>query len=87
MSEEVKVTSTISKTTNLNGTIEVEKDGMKQQVMSMNCSLVENGVANIQTYVNDMNLFTANSTLISAEVQKFRTKANEVAKDLKCFVF
>ena len=87
MTNEVKVTSTISETTNLNGVVEVEKDGMKQQVMNMNCSLVENGVANIQTYVINKELFLANSTLVAAEVQKFRTKANEVAKGLNCFVF
>ncbi|WP_338627557.1 hypothetical protein QJR52_06565 [Clostridium baratii] len=87
MADEIKVTSTISETTNLNGLVEIETKGIKQQVMSMNCSLVEGGVANIQTYVNDMDLFKANSALVAAEVQKFRTKANEVAKGLNCFVF
>lgn len=87
MADEIKVTSTVSETTNLNGAVEIETNGMKQQIMNMNCSLVENGVANIQTYVIDMNLFKANSSLVAAEVQKFRTKANEVAKGLNCFVF
>ena len=87
MENEVKVTSTITETTNLNGVVEVEKDGMKQQVMNMNCSLKENDVANIQTYVINMDLFKSNSTLVAAEVQKFRTKATEVAKGLNCFVF
>ncbi|MBY0756507.1 hypothetical protein K5V21_13735 [Clostridium sardiniense] len=87
MADEIKVTSTVSETTNLNGAVEIETNGMKQQIMNMNCSLVENGVANIQTYVIDMNLFKANSALVAAEVQKFRTKANEVAKGLNCFVF
>lgn len=87
MANEVKVTSTISETTNLNGVVEVEKDGMKQQVMNMNCSLKENGVANIQTYVTNQDLFLANSTLVAAEVEKFRAKAVSVAKGLKCFVF
>lgn len=87
MENEAKVTSTITETTNLTGVVEVEKDGMKQQVMNMNCSLKENDVANIQTYVINMDLFKANSTLVAAEVQKFRTKATEVAKGLNCFVF
>ena len=87
MENEIKVTSTITETTNLNGVVEVEKDGMKQQVMNMNCSLKENDVSNIQTYVINMELFKANSTLVAAEVQKFRTKATEVAKGLNCFVF
>ena len=87
MENEVKVTSVVSETTNLNGVVEVEKDGMKQQVLNMNCSLKENGVANIQTYVTNQELFLANSTLVAAEVQKFRTKSTEVAKGLKCFVF
>lgn len=87
MGNEIKVISTITETTNLNGVVEVEKDGMKQQVMNMNCSLKENDVANIQTYVINMELFKANSTLVAAEVQKFRTKATEVAKGLNCFVF
>ncbi|MBM7835956.1 hypothetical protein [Clostridium sardiniense] len=87
MADEIKVTSTVSETTNLNGAVEIETNGMKQQIMNMNCSLVENGVANIQTYVIDMNLFKANSSLVAAEVQKFRAKANEVAKGLNCFVF
>ena len=86
MENEIKVTSTITETTNLNGVVEVEKDGMKQQVMNMNCSLKENDVANIQTYVINMELFKANSTLVAAEVQKFRTKAIEVAKGLNCFI-
>ena len=87
MENEAKVTSTITETTNLTGVVEVEKDGMKQQVMNINCSLVENSVANIQTYVINMDLFKANSTLIAAEVQKFRQKATEEGSKLKCFVF
>ncbi|MEG0133915.1 MAG: hypothetical protein RSD13_04990 [Clostridium sp.] len=87
MSDEIKVTSTISETTNLNGLVEIETNGMKQQIMSMNCSLVENGVANIQTYVNDMDLFKANSASVAAEVQKFRTEASAKGKALNCFVF
>ena len=54
---EVKVTSIISETTNLTGTIEIEKEGMKQQVMTISCSLSENADANIQTYVIKQQLF------------------------------
>lgn len=84
---ESKVTSIISETTNLTGTIEIEKDGMKQQVMTISCSLSENAVANIQTYVINQQLFLENSQAIVAEVTKFRNKATEVAKPLNCFVF
>ncbi|EGT0683313.1 hypothetical protein IZT14_001705 [Clostridium perfringens] len=84
---EVKVTSIISETTNLTGTIEIEKEGMKQQVMTISCSLSENAVANIQTYVINQQLFLENSQAIVAEVTKFRNKATEVAKPLNCFVF
>ena len=88
MSEEnVKVTSTITESTNLNGTVEVEKDGMKQTVFTMSCSLTQNTVANIQTYVTNMDLFLANSQLVQAEVLKFREKATQVGKGLNCFVF
>lgn len=87
MENAIKVTSTINETTNLNGVIEIEKDGMKQQVMNMSCCLVENEVANLQTYVINKDLFLANSALIATEVQKFRTKVTEVAKGLNCFVF
>ena len=82
-----KVTSTITESTNLNGTVEVEKDGMKQTVLTMSCSLTQNTVANIQTYVTNMDLFLANSQLVQAEVIKFREKATEVGKSLNCFVF
>ncbi|PWX03207.1 hypothetical protein CYK75_02625 [Clostridium perfringens] len=82
-----KVTSTITESTNLNGTVEVEKDGMKQTVLTMSCSLTQNTVANIQTYVTNMDLFLANSQLVQAEVQKFREKATQVGKGLNCFVF
>ncbi|MGU9138567.1 hypothetical protein ACV3XK_02185 [Clostridium perfringens] len=85
--EEVKVTSIISETINLTGTIEIEKEGMKQQVMTISCSLSENAVANIQTYVINQQLFLENSQAIVAEVTKFRNKATEVAKPLNCFVF
>ena len=84
---ESKVTSIISETTNLTGTIEIEKDGLKQQVMTISCSLSENAVANIQTYVINQQLFLENSQAIVAEVTKFRNKATEVAKPLNCFVF
>ncbi|MGU8157606.1 hypothetical protein ACV3TI_15950, partial [Clostridium perfringens] len=76
MSEEnVKVTSTITESMNLNGTVEIEKDGMKQTVLTMSCSLTQNTVANIQTYVTNIDLFLANSQLVQAEVLKFREKA------------
>ncbi|HHD2882040.1 TPA: hypothetical protein ACOTJ2_002571, partial [Clostridium perfringens] len=74
-SSTAKVTSTITESTNLNGTVEVEKDGMKQTVLTMSCSLTQNTVANIQTYVTNMDLFLANSQLVQAEVIKFRDKA------------
>lgn len=83
---EVKVTSTIVETTNLNGTIEIEKDGMNQQVMTISCSLSQNSVANIQTYVTNKQLFLENSQAVIAEVTKFRARATEVAKPLNCFV-
>ncbi|UBK67545.1 hypothetical protein KLF46_14010 (plasmid) [Clostridium perfringens] len=82
-----KVTSTITESTNLNGTVEVEKDGMKQTVLTMSCSLTQNTVANIQTYVTNMDLFLANSQLVQSEVLKFREKATQVGKGLNCFVF
>ncbi|EHK2440936.1 hypothetical protein KCL46_000959 [Clostridium perfringens] len=88
MSEEnVKVTSTITESTNLNGTVDVEKDGMKQTVLTMSCSLAQNTVVNIQTYVTNMDLFLANSQLVQTEVNKFKEKATEVGKGLNCFVF
>lgn len=88
MSEEnVKVTSTITESTNLNGTVDIEKDGMKQTVLTMSCSLAQNTVVNIQTYVTNMDLFLANSQLVQAEVNKFKAKATEVGKGLNCFVF
>ncbi|MDU5660526.1 MAG: hypothetical protein E6018_15115, partial [Clostridium perfringens] len=71
----------------LNGTVEVEKDGMKQTVLTMSCSLTQNTVANIQTYVTNMDLFLANSQLVQTEVIKFREKASQVGKGLNCFVF
>ncbi len=83
---EVKVTSTIIETTNLNATIEVEKEGMKQQVMTISCSLSQNSVANVQPYVIDQKLFLENSAAIMQEVTKFKTRATEVAKPLNCFV-
>ncbi|WP_194190797.1 hypothetical protein [Clostridium chrysemydis] len=82
-----KVSSDIKETTNLSGVINVEANGMNQQVMTIQCNLGENSVANIQTYVTNQELFLANSQQVSEEVQKFRTKAVEVAKGLNCFVF
>ena len=87
MSEEnIKVTSTITESTNLNGTVNIEKDGMKQTVLTMSCSLTQNTIANIQTYPTNMDLFLANSQLVQVEVQKFRAKATEVGEGLNCFV-
>lgn len=83
---EVKVTSTIVETTNLNSNVEVEKDGVKQTVMTISCTLSQNSVANIQTYVVNQPLFLENSEAVVAEVTKFRNKATEVAKPLNCFV-
>lgn len=83
---EVKVTSSITETTNLNATIEVEKEGMKQQVMTISCSLAQNSVANVQPYVIDQKTFLENSAAIMQEVTKFKTRATEVAKPLNCFV-
>ncbi|MDK0734967.1 hypothetical protein P7A61_05205 [Clostridium perfringens] len=84
---EAKVTSTITESTNLNGTVDIEKDGMKQTVLTMSCSLTQNTVVNIQTYVTNMDLFLANSQLVQAEVNKFKGKATEVGNGLNCFVF
>ena len=84
---EIKITSTITESTNLAGVVYVETNGAKQTVMNMNCSLSQNSVANIQTYVTNMDAFLANTQLVSAEVQKFREKASEVGKNLNCFVF
>ncbi|MFQ7360661.1 MAG: hypothetical protein ACLRN7_08705 [Clostridium perfringens] len=84
---EAKVTSAITESTNLNGTVDVEKEGMKQTVLTMSCSLTRNTVVNIQTYVTNMDLFLANSQLVQAEVNKFKAKATEVGKSLNCFVF
>ena len=60
---------------------------MKQTVLTMSCSLTQNTVANIQTYVTNMDLFLANSQLVQTEVIKFREKASQVGKGLNCFVF
>ncbi|CAG9359140.1 hypothetical protein [Clostridium perfringens] len=84
---ETKITSEIVENTTLNGTINAEVNGMQQQVMTMSCILTENSVANLQTYITNKDLFMANSQLVAAEVQKFRTKATEVGKSLNCFVF
>lgn len=91
MSEEnVKVTSTITESTNLNGTVDIEKDGMKQTVLTMSCNLTQNMVANIQTYPtnpDNMKLFFDNQELAEAEVEKFRKIAKEKGQGLNCFVF
>nr|WP_243157570.1 hypothetical protein [Clostridium perfringens] len=55
--------------------------------MTISCSLSQNSVANIQTYVTNQQLFLENSQAVVAEVTKFRNKATEVAKPLNCFVF
>ncbi|MDT7917828.1 hypothetical protein [Clostridium perfringens] len=82
-----KVTSEINETTNLNGVVNIEVNGIKKQVMSMSCILTENSVANIQTFVTDMDLFQSNSQEVVKEVQKFRDKATQVGRGLNCFVF
>ncbi|MGG5463482.1 hypothetical protein ACQZHJ_18530 (plasmid) [Clostridium sp. B9] len=85
-----KVTSTITESTNLNGTVEVEKDGMKQTVLTMSCNLTQNTVTNVQTYPttpDNMKLFFDNQEAANAEVEKFRKIAKEKGKDLNCFVF
>ena len=87
MENEAKVISKIEKSLTLTGNIEIERDGIKQSVLNMNCSLKENEVSNIQTYVINQDLFLANSQAIVSEVQKFRAKATEEGSKLKCFVF
>ncbi|ELC8387340.1 hypothetical protein ACV3RA_02475 [Clostridium perfringens] len=86
-SSTAKVTSEINETTNLNGVVNIEVNGIKKQVMSMSCVLTENSVANIQTFVTDMDLFQSNSQEVVKEVEKFRSKATQVGKGLNCFVF
>ncbi|MGG7077606.1 hypothetical protein [Clostridium sardiniense] len=83
MSDEIKVTSEIEKSLTLTGNVAVKG----QPVLNMNCSLKENGVTNIQTYVTNQELFLSNSQLVAAEVQKFRASATEESKKLNCFVF
>ncbi|WP_024615846.1 hypothetical protein [Clostridium sp. Ade.TY] len=83
MSENQDVTSVIEKSLTLTGNVSVKG----QPVLNMNCSLKESGVANIQTYVTNQELFLANSQSVSAEVIKFRTTATEEGKKLNCFVF
>lgn len=84
---EVKIKSTITESTNLAGTVYVTVNGAEQPIMNMSCSLTQNSVANIQTYVTNMDAFLTNSVLVTAEVEKFRAKASEVGKGLNCFVF
>ncbi|HFD2036170.1 TPA: hypothetical protein ACF2DS_002911 [Clostridium perfringens] len=86
-SSTAKVTSEINETTNLNGVVNIEVNGIKKQVMNISCILTENSVANIQTFVTDMDLFQSNSQEVVKEVQKFRDKATQVGKGLNCFVF
>ncbi|MGL6186085.1 MAG: hypothetical protein ACRC1T_11980 [Clostridium chrysemydis] len=85
--ENTTIKTDINETTNLNGTVNIEVNGMEQQVLNMSCQLAENSVANIQTYVTNQELFLANSQEVATEVQKFRERATEVGKALKCFVF
>lgn len=82
-----KVTSEINEITNLNGVVNIEVNGIKKQVMNMSCVLTENSVANIQTFVIEMDLFQSNSQEVVKEVEKFRSKATQVGKGLNCFVF
>lgn len=82
-----KVTSTITESTNLSAVVEVEKEGVKQVVLNISCSLVQNTVANIQTYGINQQLFLENSQAVALKVQEFRAKASEVGKTLNCFVF
>lgn len=84
---EVKIKSTITESTNLAGAVYVTKNGSEQPIMNMNCSLSQNSVANIQTYVTNMDAFLTNSALVTSEVEKFRAKAIEVGKGLNCFIF
>ena len=86
----VKVTSKIKESTNLEGTVDIEKDGMKQTVLTISCNLTQNTVANVQTYPtnpNNMQLFFDNQEAAEAEVEKFKKIAKEKGKGLNCFVF
>lgn len=84
---ETKITSNIMETTNLNGTINAEVNGMQQQVMTMSCVLTEKSVANIQTFVSNQDLFLNNVEAVKAEVDKFKAKATEVANGLNSYIF
>ena len=83
MANETGITSVIEKSLTLDGNVAVKG----QPVLNMNCSLKENGVANISTYVVNQDLFLENSAAIAAEVQKFRDTATEEGKKINCFVF
>lgn len=84
---ETKITSTITKSTNLAGTIYVTVNGAEQPIVDMSCALIENDVNNIQTYVSNKEAFLANASLVTAEIEKFKAKAVEVGKGLNCFIF
>ncbi len=83
MANETGITSVIEKSLTLDGNVAVKG----QPVLNMNCSLKENGVANISTYVVNQDLFLENSAAIATEVQKFRDTATEEGKKINCFVF
>lgn len=83
MANETGITSVIEKSLTLDGNVAVKG----QPVLNMNCSLKENGVANISTYVVNQDLFLENGAAIAAEVQKFRDTATEEGKKINCFVF
>ncbi|MGU9331996.1 hypothetical protein ACV30S_13460 [Clostridium perfringens] len=84
---EAKVTSVIDKSLTLNGDVIINKDGVKQTVLTMSCALKENEVVNIATYVVNQELFLENSKDIVVEVEKFKAQVKEESSKMNCFVF
>ncbi|AOY53359.1 hypothetical protein [Clostridium perfringens] len=87
MSEQTNITSEINENTNLTGGIYINQNGMKTQIVSMNCSLTKDSIATITTSIFNQELFKSNMEGVNAELIKFKTQAAAKGKELNCLVF
>lgn len=81
------ITSEVNENSNLIGGVYINQNGMKTQIVSMNCSLTRDSIATITTSIYNQELFKSNMDGVNAELIKFKTQATAKGKELNCLVF
>ncbi|HAT4339396.1 TPA: hypothetical protein I9094_001657 [Clostridium perfringens] len=87
VNNQTNITSEVNENTNLTGGVYINQNGMKTQIVSMNCSLTRDSIATITVSIFNQELFKSNVEGVNAELIKFKTQATARGKELNCLVF